>query len=160
MLTLRNLLSWLAIESRCSVQMFSSFSFPYLFIFCSSHKFRPSWKTASFSVSWLLSARPVLGSPSDYILIILWVPSDHPGEVTSQMCQDMLWSHPTPCSRGDLRGNTCHLYSKNQSVRGGLGPSLLRPAPARKETSLRFNFWEAGLVESSLAQCRFCCIQG
>ena len=34
---------------------------------------------------------------------------------------------------------------------GSLRPSLLRPAPTRKETSLRFNFWEAGLVEGNLA---------
>ena len=147
MLTLRNLLSWLAIESRCSVQMFSSFSFPFFF-FGSSHKFRPSWKTASFSISWLLSARPVLGSPSDCALIILWVPSDHPGEVTSQMCQDMLWSHPTPCSRGDLRGNACHLYSKNQNVGAACDPACWGLPPQGKKQiwdliSGRLGLWRA-----------------
>lgn len=65
-----------------------------------------------------------VGSPSDCALIILWVSSGHPGEVTSQMCQDMLWSHPTPWSRGDLRGNSCHLYSKNQNAGAAWDPAF------------------------------------
>lgn len=65
-----------------------------------------------------------VGSPSDCVLIILWFPSDHPGEVTSPDVPGHAVESLTTWSRGDLRGNSCHLYSKNQNAGAAWDPAF------------------------------------